>query len=182
MRKSARARNGRPFTLTCVGLHNASSCRPPSSGRLPTSLTYTRHASKTFVRRACLLGRCQRGRPRLLLLRRAPPLYNTMAAHRAWRLRSRPVGALKDSDLELVTEPKPVPGEGQLLVKTLWASIDPTHRIWMSDKPQVCCAQVARPADSTAGAGVVPQLPASRSSSLVPPRARQTVHGAGFFE
>ena len=59
-----------------------------------------------------------------------------MATHRAWRLRSRPEGALKDSDLELVIEPKPAPGDGQLLVKNVWVSIDPTHRIWMSDRPQ----------------------------------------------
>ena len=59
-----------------------------------------------------------------------------MATHRAWRLRHRPVGQLKDTDLELVTEAKPAPGDGQLLVKNRWASIDPTHRIWMSDKPQ----------------------------------------------
>lgn len=57
--------------------------------------------------------------------------------HRAWRLRTRPVGALKDSDLELCTEAKPAPSDGQLLVKNLWVSIDPTHRIWMSDRPQV---------------------------------------------
>jgi hypothetical protein len=111
------------------------------SGLLPTSLPDTRHACETLVRR----GRGSLGWPawhprslRQNSRRHASPL--NMATHRAWRLRSRPVGALKDSDLELVTEPKPSPGDGQLLVKTLWASIDPTHRIWMSDKPQVCCA------------------------------------------
>lgn len=48
----------------------------------------------------------------------------------------QPVGALKDTDLELCTEPIPVPAEGQLLVRNLFISIDPTHRIWMSDKAQ----------------------------------------------
>lgn len=57
-------------------------------------------------------------------------------SHRALRLRSRPVGTIADTDLELVTEPKPVPGEGQVLVRNQYVSIDPTHRIWMSDRPQ----------------------------------------------
>ena len=56
--------------------------------------------------------------------------------HRAWRLRCRPVGAIRDSDLELCVEPKPTPAEGQLLVKNLFISIDPTQRIWMSEKAQ----------------------------------------------
>ena len=56
--------------------------------------------------------------------------------NRVWRLRSRPVGSIKDTDLELCVEDKPVIKEGQLLVKNLYVSIDPTHRIWMTDKPQ----------------------------------------------
>jgi NADPH-dependent curcumin reductase CurA len=60
-----------------------------------------------------------------------------MATHRAWRLRSRPVGQIKDTDLKLCTEPKPVAKPGSLLVRNLFVSLDPTHRIWMSDRPQV---------------------------------------------
>ena len=56
--------------------------------------------------------------------------------HRVWRLRSRPVGSIRDSDLELCVEPKPVPENGQLLVKNLFISVDPTQRIWMSEKAQ----------------------------------------------
>jgi len=56
--------------------------------------------------------------------------------HRAWRLRSRPVGTIADTDLELVHEPIPTPGDDQLLVKNMYISLDPTHRIWMSDKAQ----------------------------------------------
>mmetsp|Transcript_42584 Transcript_42584/g.62662 ORF Transcript_42584/g.62662 Transcript_42584/m.62662 type:complete len:335 (+) Transcript_42584:173-1177(+) len=55
---------------------------------------------------------------------------------RCWRLRSRPEGSIKDTDLEMCEEPKPTPEDGQLLVKNLFISIDPTHRIWMSDIPQ----------------------------------------------
>ena len=43
-----------------------------------------------------------------------------MSGHRAWRLRSRPEGAIKDSDLELCTEPKPAPADGQILVKNMF--------------------------------------------------------------
>jgi len=56
--------------------------------------------------------------------------------HRAFRLVSRPQGALKDTDLKLCVEPRPVREAGQLLMRNLYLSIDPTHRIWMSDKPQ----------------------------------------------
>lgn len=56
--------------------------------------------------------------------------------HRVWRLRSRPVGQIKDTDLELCVERKPTPQAGNVLVRNLFISIDPTHRIWMSDIPQ----------------------------------------------
>jgi len=59
-----------------------------------------------------------------------------MSTHRVYRLRHRPIGQIADTDLELVTEPKPTPGPAQCLVKNLFFSIDPTHRIWMSDRPQ----------------------------------------------
>jgi NADPH-dependent curcumin reductase CurA len=57
-------------------------------------------------------------------------------SNRVWRLRSRPVGPVKDTDLELCVESIPTIGEGQLLVKNLYISIDPTHRIWMTDCKQ----------------------------------------------
>ena len=43
-----------------------------------------------------------------------------MSDHRCWRLRCRPEGVIKDSDLELCTEPKPAPADGQLLVKNMF--------------------------------------------------------------
>jgi hypothetical protein len=57
-------------------------------------------------------------------------------SNRSWRLRSRPVGAIKDTDLELCTEDKPAIADGQVLVRNEYISIDPTQRIWMSDKAQ----------------------------------------------
>ena len=49
--------------------------------------------------------------------------------NRVWRLRSRPSGALKDSDLELCREAIPVASGNDFVVKTEFVSIDPTHRI-----------------------------------------------------
>ena len=55
--------------------------------------------------------------------------------NRAFRLRQRPVGRVTEKDLELVTESVPDLQPGQALVRTLYLSLDPTNRIWMSEKP-----------------------------------------------
>jgi NADPH-dependent curcumin reductase len=57
-------------------------------------------------------------------------------SNRQWILRKRPQGDIKPGDLELVEQPIPVPGPGQILVRTLYLSLDPTNRIWMSDMEQ----------------------------------------------
>jgi len=57
-------------------------------------------------------------------------------SNRQWRLKHRPVGEIKTGDLELVDSPKPVPGAGELLVRNIYLSLDPTNRIWMSDMEQ----------------------------------------------
>ncbi len=54
-------------------------------------------------------------------------------------LAARPVGVPKESDFRLVESPVPEPGEGQLLVRTDFASVDPYMR-----------GMIARP-DSYAG-------------------------------
>jgi len=56
--------------------------------------------------------------------------------NRQWILKKRPVGDIKRGDLELVETPIPEPGKGQVLVRTLYLSLDPTNRIWMSDMEQ----------------------------------------------
>ncbi|RZJ84560.1 MAG: NADP-dependent oxidoreductase, partial [Brevundimonas sp.] len=53
--------------------------------------------------------------------------------NRQWVLRSRPKGAIADGDLELVERPLPETGEGQIRVRTLYLSLDPTNRTWMND-------------------------------------------------
>lgn len=56
--------------------------------------------------------------------------------NRAYRLRQRPVGAPSPADLELVEEELPPIGSDQALIKTLYLSLDPTNRLWMSDMRQ----------------------------------------------
>ena len=60
----------------------------------------------------------------------------TRNSNRQWRLRTRPAGRLKESDFEWREEPVPAVAPGQVLVRTLYASLDPTHRIWASDMDQ----------------------------------------------
>ncbi|WP_439814825.1 NADP-dependent oxidoreductase [Zavarzinia sp. CC-PAN008] len=68
--------------------------------------------------------------------------------NRQFRLKSRPHGLIKTSDFDLVTEPVPVAGPGQVVVRTLYLSLDPTNRIWMSDvdqyMPPVAIGEVMR--------------------------------------
>jgi NADPH-dependent curcumin reductase CurA len=52
--------------------------------------------------------------------------------NRRFRLRHRPDGAVAEADLQLVEESVPSVGPGQALIRTLWLSIDPANRIWMS--------------------------------------------------
>ena len=55
--------------------------------------------------------------------------------NRQWRLRSRPVGMVKESDFELHAEPVPRPGDGQILIRTRWLAFEPAMRGWMEDRP-----------------------------------------------
>lgn len=56
--------------------------------------------------------------------------------NRQFRLKARPKGRIKASDFDLVEAPIPEPGPGEALVRTLYLSLDPTNRIWMSDMDQ----------------------------------------------
>ncbi len=59
-----------------------------------------------------------------------------MSSMQRWILRRRPEGEVRPGDLELVTEPMPEPGTGEVLVRTIYLSLDPTNRLWMSDQDQ----------------------------------------------
>ncbi len=55
-----------------------------------------------------------------------------MSTNAQWRLRERPEGVVKASDFAWHEEPVPALGEGQVLVRTLYLSLDPTNRVWAS--------------------------------------------------
>jgi NADPH-dependent curcumin reductase CurA len=59
----------------------------------------------------------------------------TTKVNRQWRLAARPVGLVKESDFEWREEPAPTPGEGELVVRNLYLSLDPTNRGWMNETP-----------------------------------------------
>ncbi|MFI9610618.1 NADP-dependent oxidoreductase [Streptomyces sp. NPDC052023] len=54
------------------------------------------------------------------------------AVNREWHLLSRPVGWPRPEDFALVEAPMPAPGEGQVLVRNVYASVDPYMRGRMS--------------------------------------------------
>ncbi len=53
--------------------------------------------------------------------------------NRQWKLTSRPVGMPKRSDFTYETLPAATPGDGQILVRTHYISLDPAMRGWMND-------------------------------------------------
>ncbi|MET4682152.1 NADP-dependent oxidoreductase [Brevundimonas faecalis] len=53
--------------------------------------------------------------------------------NRQWVLRQRPKGLIQDGDLELVETPVPDLKDQEVLVRTLYLSLDPTNRTWMND-------------------------------------------------
>ena len=53
--------------------------------------------------------------------------------NRQWVLRQRPRGPVKAGDLELVESPVPDLKENEVLVRTIYLSLDPTNRTWMND-------------------------------------------------
>ena len=70
------------------------------------------------------------------------------AMNRQWRLAAHPIGMARKSDLEWREEPIPVPGDGQVLVRNVYLSLDPTNRVWMNEAdsymPSVRIGEVMR--------------------------------------
>ena len=56
-----------------------------------------------------------------------------MATNRKFTLVKRPDGEPKESDFKLVEEDVPAIGEGEILVRNHYVSLDPAQRGWMSD-------------------------------------------------
>src|SRR3984957_6596877 len=64
----------------------------------------------------------------------------TEGKNRQWILNARPAGKLTGEELLWNEAPIPRPSDGQVLIRTLWLSVDPAQRIWMardSYKPAV---------------------------------------------
>jgi NADPH-dependent curcumin reductase CurA len=52
-----------------------------------------------------------------------------------WRIAARPVGNVKPSDFEYREEPIPSPGDGEMLLKTLYLGLAPLMRMYMQGIP-----------------------------------------------
>lgn len=57
-----------------------------------------------------------------------------MNINRQWLLAKRPHGMVGEENFEWVETPIPEPGEGEVLVRNLYLSFDPTQRGWMEDR------------------------------------------------
>jgi NADPH-dependent curcumin reductase CurA len=57
----------------------------------------------------------------------------THLRNRVWRLLKHPVGEIRPSDIELREEPVAPPGEGEVLLKHNYLSVDPAQRVYMND-------------------------------------------------
>jgi NADPH-dependent curcumin reductase CurA len=74
--------------------------------------------------------------------------------NRQWVLARRPGGLISDDDFRWLESPIPEPGDGEVLVRNLVLSCDPTQRIWMASDsylPAVKLGEVVR----SVAAGVV---------------------------
>jgi NADPH-dependent curcumin reductase len=57
----------------------------------------------------------------------------TAAVNHQFKLARRPVGMVQRSDFEYTEAPIPQPGDGEVLVKILYLSLDPAMRGWMNE-------------------------------------------------
>lgn len=71
-----------------------------------------------------------------------------MNINRQWTLAKRPFGMVGKDNFEYREEPIPQPAQGQVLVRNLYLSFDPTQRGWMEDRdsylPPVAIGEVMR--------------------------------------
>jgi NADPH-dependent curcumin reductase CurA len=68
--------------------------------------------------------------------------------NRQFRLAARPVGMVKRSDFDFTSSAVPEPGEGQVLIRVMYVSLDPAMRGWMNEgrsyMPPVAIGEVMR--------------------------------------
>jgi NADPH-dependent curcumin reductase CurA len=56
-------------------------------------------------------------------------------SNRQWRIRRKPDGEVSRDNFEWVENALPEPDDGQLLVRSIYLSIDPVQRYWLSENP-----------------------------------------------
>lgn len=82
-----------------------------------------------------------------------------------WRLKSRPIGMVKESDFEYVEEPVPELGDNEFLIRNLYFAFEPAMRGWLNDVksyvPPVEIGEVMR-------AGTVGQVVESNNPDFSP--------------
>ncbi len=97
-----------------------------------------------------------------------------MNTNRQWLLAKRPHGMVGEENFEYVETPIPEPGEGEVLVRNLYLSFDPTQRGWMEDAesylPPVQLGEPMR-------AGSVGQVTESRNADFAVGDIVQTTGG-----
>src|SRR6266852_268692 len=67
--------------------------------------------------------------------------------NRQWLLKRRPKGPVSVEDFQWVESEVPAPAEGEVLVRNLWLSVDPTQRSWIAGDtylPAVKIGEVVR--------------------------------------
>ncbi|MFD0852297.1 NADP-dependent oxidoreductase, partial [Actinomadura adrarensis] len=100
-----------------------------------------------------------------------------MSVNREIRLAARPVGEPRPDDFELATTDIPEPGEGQVLVRNTWMSVDPYMRGRMDDvESYIPPFQLGAPMDGSAVGEVIE----SRSADI--PVGATVVHFLGWRE
>jgi NADPH-dependent curcumin reductase CurA len=95
----------------------------------------------------------------------ATSVGSSPGVNRVFKLAARPVGLPKESDFSLVDANMPTPGEGQVLVKTVYLSVDPYMRGRITGVRTY--ADPVNVGDVMAG-GAVGQVVESRSTALTP--------------
>ena len=97
-----------------------------------------------------------------------------MNTNRQWLLAKRPDGMVGRDNFEYAETPIPEPGEGEVLVRNLYLSFDPTQRGWMVDResylPPVAIGAPMR-------AGSVGQVAESNHPDFAPGDLVQTTGG-----
>ena len=75
--------------------------------------------------------------------------------NRQWRLASRPTGLVDESNFRWTEEDAPSPKDGEVLVRTLTLSMDPTQRGWMARDTYLPAVAIDAVMRSTGGGRVV---------------------------